>query len=176
MASAPTISIPRCTGRCAADDRELEPGEPIVVVLSESADDEALLRTDYSLAAWERDGMTADASRFASWHAHAPHPDKKTDALISADGLMDLFEQLETTDDPKRIGFRYVLALQLMRKRALEYAGAAEGVLLVKPRGAEEDAEPIRVVDPQSSGDLDEAALADLAEQVELLMDTGDES
>lgn len=176
MAAAPTISIPRCTGRCAADDRDLEPGEAIVVVLTESADDEALVRTDYSLSAWERDGLTADAGRFASWKAHAPHPDKKQDALISADGLMDLFEQLEATDDPKRLGFRYVLALQLMRKRALEYAGAREGVLLVKPRGADEHAEPIEVIDPQSSGELDEAALADLAEQVELLMDTGDES
>ncbi|MEL7482855.1 MAG: hypothetical protein AAFN41_00735, partial [Planctomycetota bacterium] len=171
-----TISIPRCTGRCAADGRDLEPGEAVVVVLTESADDEALVRTDYSLAAWERDGLTADAGRFASWKAHAPHPDKKQDALISADGLMDLFEQLEATDDPKRLGFRYVLALQLMRKRALEYVGARDGVLLVKPRGAEEDAEPIEVIDPQSSGELDEAALADLAEQVELLMDTGDES
>ena len=176
MSSAPTISIPRCTGRCAADERDLEPGEAIVVVLTESVDDEALVRTDYSLSAWQREGMAADPSRFASWRARAPHPDKKADAIISADGLLDLFEQLEATDDPSRIGFRYVLALQLMRKRALEYVGAREGILLVRPRGAEPDADPIEVVDPQSSGSLDEAALADLAEQVELLMDTGDAS
>jgi hypothetical protein len=179
MPSAPTISIPRFTGRCAADDRDLEPGEPIVVVLTESAVDEHLVRTDYALAAWQRDGLAADddrfADRFAIWHAHAPHPDKKGDAIISADGLMDLFEQLETTEDPKRLGFRYVLALQLMRKRALEYAGARDGLLLVKPRGADADATPIEVVDPQSSGDLDEAALTDLAEQVQMLMDSGDD-
>lgn len=180
MASAPPISIPRCTGRCAADDRDLEPGEAIVVVLTEPTDDENLVRTDYALTAWERDGLAADdsqfADRFAMWHTHAPHPDKKSDAIISADGLMDLFEQLEATEDSKRLGFRYVLALQLMRKRALEYAGARDGILLVTPRGADEGAEPIEVVDPQSSGDLDEAALADLAEQVEMLMDTGDDS
>ncbi len=174
MATAPTISIPRCTGRCAADDREFEPGEPIVVVLTESVDDEALVRTDYSLAAWERDAMTLDAGRFASWHAAAPHPEKRADSLISADGLLDLFEQLEGTEDPKRLAFRYVLALQLMRKRMLEYVGAAEGALLLKPRGADPEAEPIQVADPQSSGELDEAALADLAEQIELLMDPGD--
>lgn len=144
-------------------------------MLTESADDEILVRTDYALSAWERAGLTADASRFAFWHGHAPHPDKKQDALISAEGLMDLFEQLASSDDPKRIGFRYVLALQLMRKRALEYVGASEGVLRVRHRGADADAEPIDVADPQSSGDFDDAALAELAEQVELLMDAGDE-
>lgn len=176
MATTQTISIPRCTGRCALEDRDLNPGEGIVVVLHESVEDEALIRTDYALEAWKRAELKPDPSRFASWRAVAPHPDRKTDGIISANGLLDLFEQLEGTEDPKRRAFRYVLALQLMRKRLLEYAGTRDGVLLLKSKTAEEGDPPIEVHDPQATGELDEAALADLAEQVELLLDTGDAS
>lgn len=176
MATSQTISIPRCTGRCALEGRELNPGEAIVVVLHESVEDETLVRTDYALEAWRHAELKPDPNRFATWRAIAPHPDRKTDGIISANGLLDLFEQLEGTEDPRRQAFRYVLALQLMRKRLLDYAGTREGVLLLRPRSAEEGDPPIEVRDPQASGELDEAALADLAEQVELLLDTGDAS
>lgn len=151
----------------------------MVVLLEpeQQLDSDAFDRADFSLEAW-RDGARPEASRvvFASWQAAAPVPGKKADALISADGLFDLFEQLEGTDDPKRRAFRYVLALQLMRKRRLEYVGAAEGQLLVRPRGAEPEEDPMVVHDPQSAGELDEQALEELAEQVEALMEPTDES
>ncbi|MEO1583376.1 MAG: hypothetical protein AAFR96_02250 [Planctomycetota bacterium] len=170
MPAQPTISIPRCTGRCALEGRDLEPGEPIVVVLAETADGEAFERTDFSARAWET-AAPDGGGRVAMWRSTAPHPDRSADPIISADGMLDLFEQLDGTEHAGRRAFRYVLALQLMRKRKLEYAGAGEGVLLVRPRGADADAAPIEVHDPQASGELDEAALADLAEQVAALME-----
>ena len=145
------------------------------MVLLETGGEEELERLDYSLEAWESGARPEKGQRvFASWRTQAHEPGKKEGALIGAEGLMDLFEQLDEAEEPRRVAFRYVLALLQMRKRQLEYAGSAEGVILVLPRGSEEGAEPIRVHDPQASGELDEAALAELAEQVEQVLDSGD--
>ncbi|MEM8756190.1 MAG: hypothetical protein AAGF47_00220 [Planctomycetota bacterium] len=180
MSTAAAFSIPRSTLRCASTGRSFEPGEPIVVVLLEpsaesEADADRFDRLDYTDAAWSS-GARPDGSRtvFAVWHASAPEPGVKQDPLISPDGLMDLFEQLEGTDDPRRRAFRYVLALQLMRKRRLEYIGTQDHALLVRVRGSAEEEAPMVVHDPQAAGELDEAALADLAEQVATLMDGDD--
>lgn len=178
MATAPSFVIPRCSGTCAGLDRALEPAERIVVVLlepTEAIDGDGFERLDFTQEAWEA-GSRPDPSRtvFAVWHAEAPVPGKKADALISAQGLLDLFEQLEGTEEPRRRAFRYVLALQLMRKRQLEYAGTGPGGLLVRPRGSDTESEPLVVHDPQSAGELDEQALEDLAEQVEALMEPTD--
>lgn len=145
------------------------------MVLLETGGEEELQRLDFSLEAWESGARPEKGPRaFASWRTLAHEPGKKEGALIGAEGLMDLFEQLGEAEEPRRVAFRYVLALLLMRKRQLEYAGSEDGAILVLPRGSEEGAEPIRVHDPQASGELDEAALAELAEQVEQVLDSGD--
>lgn len=165
------------TGRCAATGDELKPGETMVVVLLERDEDEELDRQDYSIEAWEK-GARPESSRrvFATWKTEVPEPGKKENALIGVGGMMDLFEQLEGTEDARRQAFRYVLALMLMRKRQLEYVGKEGTELLVMPKGADEDAEPVRVHDPQAAGELDEASLLQLAEQIEQVIDTGDGS
>ncbi len=147
----------------------------MVVVLLDGQSEDELERLDYSLSAWSK-GARPDKDRrlFASWRTQVHEPGKKQDAMISADGLLDLFEQLGDAEEPKRLAFRYVLALMLMRKRQLEYVGTDQGQLLVKPKGAQEGADPIRVHDPQASGELDEGALAELVEQVEQVLDSGD--
>ena len=146
-----------------------------MVVLLETGGEEELDRLDFSLEAWEGGARPEKGKRvFASWRTQAHEPGKKEGALIAAAGLMDLFEQLGDAEEPRRVAFRYVLALMLIRKRQLEYAGSADGAILVLPRGSEEGAEPIRVHDPQASGELDEAALTELAEQVEQVLDSGD--
>ncbi|RNC81045.1 MAG: hypothetical protein ED559_04390 [Phycisphaera sp.] len=163
------------TGRCAATGDELAPGETMVVVLLDRPEDEELDRLDFSLDAWN-EGARPESGRhvFATWKTEVPEPGKKQDALISADGMADLFEQLEGTEDQRRLAFRYVLALMLMRKRLLEYVGTEGNDLLVLPKGAEEGTEPTRVHDPQAAGELDEAALTQLAEQVEQVLDNTD--
>lgn len=145
------------------------------MVLLEGAGEEELDRLDFSARAWEG-GARAPEDRkvFATWRTVAHEPGRKADAVISADGLLDLFEQLADAEEPRRVAFRYVLALLLMRKRQLEYVGSRDGKLLVLPRGAEEGTEPTRVHDPQAAGELDESALAELVEQVEQVLDSGD--
>ncbi len=176
MSATQPFSIPRTTSRCAHTGEPLVPGRFMVVVLLERADDEELDRLDYSLEAWEGGARPADdRSVFATWRTEIPEPGKKQDPLISADGMVDLFEQLDGTDDTRRLAFRYVLALMLMRKRLLEYVGTEDSQLLVLPKGAEEGTEPTRVHDPQAAGELDEAALTQLAEQIEQVMESGDD-
>jgi hypothetical protein len=147
----------------------------MVVVLLERVDDEELDRLDFSLDAWDQ-GARPDDDRqiFATWRTEVPEPGKKQDPLISADGLVDLFEQLGGTDDSRRLAFRYVLALMLMRKRLLEYVGSEDGHLLVLPKGSEDGAEPTRVHDPQAAGELDESTLMQLAEQIEQVLESND--
>ncbi len=175
MSTTQPFAIPRSTNRCASTGETLVPGEMMVVVLLEGESEEELERLDYALKAWEGGARPSDDRRiFATWRTQVHEPGKKQDAIISADGLLDLFEQLGEAEEPKRLAFRYVLALMLMRKRQLEYVGTKEGKLLVMPKGAEEGAEPIEVHDPQASGELDEQALAELVEQVEQVLDPGD--
>ena len=175
MSTTQPFAIPRSTNKCAATGEALIPGETMVVVLLDGQSEEELERLDFSLKAWEAGARPGKDRRiFASWRTEVHEPGKKQDAIIGADGLLDLFEQLADAEEPRRLAFRYVLALMLMRKRQLEYVGTDQGQLLVKPRGAEEGADPIRVHDPQASGELDEQALAELVEQVEQVLDTGD--
>jgi hypothetical protein len=175
MSTAMTISIPRATGRCAGEDRRLEPGEAYVVVLTEAEGSESLERTDYSRRSWEA-GARPAGPIFASWHAVAATGEPTPERRLSAESLLDLFEQLAEAEDPRRRALRYVIGLQLMRRRQLEPAGRAPGGMLVRMRGAPPEQEPMLLHDPQAAGELDEAALAELASQLELLMDAGDAS
>ncbi|MEM9167009.1 MAG: hypothetical protein AAGB48_08280 [Planctomycetota bacterium] len=173
------FSIPRSSGACAATEAVFQGGEPIVVVLLEPEGAEAGVefdRLDVLRDAWdEHAGQLADRRVFASWHALAPTPGQAPPPILSADGMLDLFEQLGSSEDSDRLALRYVIALQLLRKRRLEYAGASPGELRVRVRGSEPEAEPIVVADPQSAGGLTEAALAALAEQVEALLEPAGE-
>lgn len=174
MASLSNMSIPRATGRCAAEGRPLDPGEPVVVVLLEREDSEELDRLDYAASAWEA-GSRPAGEVFAWWRAEAPIPGRRPGGLVSAEGLVDLFEQLGDAEDPRRLAFRYVLSLHLVRTRRLEFAGARPGVMLVRPRGSDPAEAPIAVADPIAGGELDEGAMQDLLVEVAALLDSGDE-
>ncbi len=106
--------VSRCTRRCAATDRELQPGEAFYSVLVPQGGQ--VLRHDYSVAAWKGPpenalgwwkSTMADASRKPQW---APH-----------DVMLEFFEGLE--QDPTREDLRYVLALLLVRRRVLRLEG-----------------------------------------------------
>ena len=152
--------VARPTGLCAATEQPLEPGAACIATLCESPDDaEALVRRDYSLAAWE-DGVRP-AGLFSYWRTIVPQANDRRGALVDDEVLQDLFERLATDARPQRVAFRFVLGLILMRKRLLRFAGRLEagsgGVeherWLLKPRGAEPDDPPLEVVNPRLSDD-----------------------
>lgn len=170
--------VARSTGLCAATGSPLEPGAACIATLCERPEDEGFDRFDYSIDAWE--SGTRPDHLFSYWRTTVPHPNEKKNPLVDDEVLMDLFERLGDDDRPQRIAFRFVLGLILMRKRLLRFLGRdseqitvddAQGdeaeptkreIWLMKPKGDDPEAPPIRLVNPHL---LDEDVL-ELTEQL----------
>jgi hypothetical protein len=103
--------IQRCTRRCAATDRELQPGEEFYSVLV--ADGAKLVRHDFSVEAWQ--GPPEGAVGW--WKSQVPRPDAKRVHWAPNDVMLHLFDELE--QQPARQDMRYVLALLLVRRRVM---------------------------------------------------------
>lgn len=154
------IRVQGPTGRCAATDQPLEPGATCVATLVEREDDTGFDRLDYSLDAWESGARPEGL--FSYWKTIVPEPTAKKKLLVDDTVLMDLFERLADDERPQRQAFRFVIGLILMRKRLLKFVGRAERSgdaqqekWLLKPRGsgADPDAPPIELLNPQLSDD-----------------------
>ncbi len=147
--------IARPTGRCAATEQPIEPGEVYIATLSEDPEDEGFVRLDYSLGAWES-GSRPD-QLFSYWKITAPEPNAKAKPIVDDAVVMDIFERLADDQRPQRVAFRFVLALILMRKRQLKFIGRTKQddgeIWLMQPRGASEDLPPAEVVNPRLSDD-----------------------
>ncbi len=169
--------VGRMTGRCAATGRELRPGERYVAALVEVPGQEELVREDYALDAWEG-AAGAEPARpraprrlFGYWRGTVPEPNAAPRAFVDDEELLDLFAQLEGVEEPRRVAFRYLLALILIRKRLLTYEGGrpadlrhgTPGELIVKVRGQEGT---VRVVDPG----MDDATAAEATEELGRIM------
>lgn len=161
------------TGRCAATGRVLNVGEPFVATLSETPESEDLVRADYSAEAW--DSGAKPNGLVGSWRGVVAAADAKRTVIIDDEVVMDLFEQLAEQTEPKRVAFRFVLALMLIRKKKLvceETRRAKEGqpsVLLVRRRGDPRPPEGpayMEVIDPG----LDEEAIEGIMEQFEAVL------
>lgn len=145
--------------RCAATDAELQPGDEIIVALCERAGEEGFDRLDYTNAAWD-DGARPERL-FAYWHAEVPEPNTKPKPLVEQGEMMGLFDALEDADDPKRLAFRHLLALELVRRRRLVRMGSEPCAMLVRRKEDGPDATPMRVMEP----DLDTETLASVTQQ-----------
>jgi hypothetical protein len=161
------------TGRCAATGKPLNVGEAFVATLSETTESDDLRRADYSVDAW--DSGVRPEGMVGSWRGVVPAPDAKKAVIIDDEVVMDLFEQLAEQTEPKRIAFRFVLALMLIRKKKLvceetRRAKAGEpSVLLVRRRSDPRPPEGpayMEVIDPG----LDEEAIEGIMEQFEAVL------
>ncbi len=171
-----TYEFGRRTGVCRVSGRAIAPGETYIAALIEKTaeEGEGLDRADFTLEAWE---SSARPSRlFAFWRATLDSEDSNKPTLIDDESLLGLFEQLEGASEPKRLAFRYVLALLLVRKRLLVLAGEKKGLLLVQEKltgvgsvAAQAKAPVMEVVDPG----LDAAAIAEVTEQLESVIRVG---
>jgi hypothetical protein len=105
------FEVQRCTRRCAATDRALEPGDLCYSVLEvEGAD---VVRKDYCPEGWSG----APEGAFGWWKARIPEATAKKIKLAPNDVLLELFDQL--ADSPDKADLRYVLTLLLIRRRVL---------------------------------------------------------
>lgn len=137
--NTPNYEIPRATGRCAATDDPLEPGQAYYAVLVElpaeppdpaaahQSPNEAasnalgLTRLDVCEKAW-LDGYRPQGL-FCHWKSVVPEPNQKKKLFVDDSILLNLLRRLEGAQEPQRLAFRYVLALILMRKKLLRYDG-----------------------------------------------------
>ncbi len=161
-------SVAKPTGVCASSGQPIDQGDVYVATLAERQGEEGFARYDYSLDAWERGDRPARLIGF--WRARQPDANEKPKPFIDDASLQELFEQLEGTDEPTKQSFRFLLGLVLMRKRLIRQVGRTKHngtkILLVKPRGAPTEQEPMQLVD---SG-MDESAVADATDQFSAIL------
>lgn len=152
----------RPTGVCAATGRRLEVGERYVAVLVEPKDGAGLVRLDFAADSWETGARPESPARlFGFWRAVVSPAGAKKRQLVDDAALLDLFEQLEGAREPRKVAFRYLLTLVLVRKRLLTLEGSRPaksvepGVMLVRHKGTAQPPERggdgpafIEVVDP----------------------------
>ncbi|GIW80451.1 MAG: hypothetical protein KatS3mg105_2258 [Gemmatales bacterium] len=105
------------TRRCAATNRELQPGEAIFSVLIDQ--DGKLTRLDYSRQAWQ--GPPEGA--FAFWASRVPDNQDKRRLAFDDDLLIECFQRLAGETAPDRVNFRYIVALLLLRRKRFKFEG-----------------------------------------------------
>lgn len=112
---AETWRIARRSRTCAQSGAAIHPGEAFFSALVETDDD--FNRLDFSLAAWPE----VDKGGFFSYWKNKASADAGGDKRqpIDYDRLIAFFDSLEGAADPGKRLFRYVLALVLVRRRAL---------------------------------------------------------
>jgi hypothetical protein len=153
------FKIAKPVGACHTCQQPIPPGEEIVALARTSG--EEIVREDYHPACWEQrdsQAVLSDSDVLGVWRTRIPKPEEKKKLLVDDSLLINFFERLDGTDETARIGFRYVLALILMRKRRLVYEGMErrdDGTEVWKMRfkGAEDFHE---VIDPH----MDEEKIA----------------
>ncbi len=158
-------NISKVTGRCAACERELAPGEGYVATVIEQG--EELQRHDYCPECW--DAWGGDSTPLGQWRARVPEPNEKKKLFVDDDVLINFFERLAGAEDPAKVNFRFVLALILMRKKRLIYDRSrtdphGREVWQMHLRGSDETCE---VVDPN----LDEEKIAEVGDQLHQIME-----
>jgi hypothetical protein len=161
-----TYDLPGNSKRCHATGRELRPGEWYVSALVETP--AGLERRDYAPEAWSApDGL------IGFWKGRLPDAPRRDDRPkpLSTETIRLLFDQqreaAERGDEQAR-QLRFVLALWLIRRKALKLQGVerdeADEFLVVRPSRGKD---LIRVLDPR----LSEERLRDVEERLRLLLE-----
>ncbi|RMH14332.1 MAG: hypothetical protein D6695_01555 [Planctomycetota bacterium] len=165
-------SVARPTRQCAATGQPINPGETFVSTLVERPGDDDLIRLDFSVSAWNEGARPKPPLRlFGFWKTVLADAQTNANPLLDDEDLLDLFDQLGETEDDRRVAFRFVLALILIRKRLLVYeggvpaTGSTPGVLRVRRRGDKSD-ELTEVVDPG----MDDQTVEAVTEQIGRIM------
>lgn len=105
--------IHRPQAQCSRTGHHFQPGDAIVSALVRSP--EGLVRTDALATAW----AGAPEKTVAWWRSLYPRPDAGGAVLAPNDVLLDILEQLDGREEEAPL--RYLLALQLVRRRVLKF-------------------------------------------------------
>lgn len=153
-----------------------------MATLVEVPEQEDLARLDFAEDAWNEGARPKPPlALFGFWRSVVGDENKAQKQLLDDDELLDLFEQLEETEEPRRLAFRFVLALALVRRRLLSYEGGTpaapkrgvQGTMVVRRRGTP-DAPTIEIIDPGMDDEAVEAAVEQIGQIMNV--DTGPKS
>lgn len=158
------FEVQRCTRRCAASERDLEPGETFYSVLVAQEADVA--RLDYSVAAWQG----APENALGWWKSQMPSADARKLNWAPNDVMLHYFEQLEGQEEKADV--RYVLTLLMIRRRILrledtEYDEQVECMVVYCPR--KESEFRVAVVAPE------EARIVEIQDELSQLLTGGEQ-
>ncbi|MDA1007724.1 MAG: hypothetical protein O2800_01785 [Planctomycetota bacterium] len=151
---------------CGMSGVAIGPGDRYVAALveAESEDRSILKRIDIAQSCWTLG--TRPPALIAYWSAVAPTSDSKKIRLVDDATLLEVVARFGESDDPRRLAYRWVLALLLLRRRILKHQGIRrddEGCSWwsFQQRG-QDGAKPFEVLDPG----LRDEQLSDLSEQL----------
>ncbi|MDP7070239.1 MAG: hypothetical protein QF561_02710 [Phycisphaerales bacterium] len=114
-----TYQVARSTGRCEATGEVLEAGSACVAALCDGPAEEGFRRLDYSVEAWDRGARPEGL--FSFWRTTVPEPKAAKRLFVDDEVLLDLLDRLADAEDPKKVAFRFVITLVLLRKRLVKF-------------------------------------------------------
>ncbi len=108
--------MPRRSERCVGCETAFEVGDVIFVSLYETAD-EGYERRDTC----ENCVIPDDPQRIGSWRTRRPEPSTPRTRPFDREALLGFFDRLAEPETLAQVQFRFVLALFLWRKKAIEF-------------------------------------------------------
>jgi hypothetical protein len=165
-----TYPTGRSTHVCAATGRALTDGERCIAALVEDRATGRLGRLDFATESWDG-GARPDptATRLVgSWRTKVASRGESPKAVLDEESLLELLSQIEP-GDPRRDGVRLVVALLLLRCRALVQDGHKPGRMLLRRRGEARPPDGPPLIEVTDTG-LDEAAIHEVMGELEPLL------
>lgn len=169
--SATSYPIGRSTHVCAASGRALADGEACVAAIIEGAADGKLSRADFALEQWEAGARPTGGMLVGYWRTHVGAAERSTKPVLDEESMLELLQQIEPGEG-KRDALRLVLALMLLRGRALAQEGYKQGKMLLRPRGIPRPPEGPPLIEVADSG-LDEATISEVMTEIEPMVGMG---
>ncbi len=109
------FEIIKTVGRCSVSGRVFAEGEAFHTAIFETP--QGYERQDISDECWA--GPPADA--VCHFRTRLPRKEKPRKTFVDDEVLLEFFRRLSTEEEPRKLRFRFVLSLILMRKRLLKY-------------------------------------------------------
>jgi hypothetical protein len=126
----------------------------------------SFVRRDFCPKCW--DALPDRSGVFSFWRTRVPKRDEERKLFVDDSVVLDFFRRLGSGEDEKRLNFRYILALLLMRKKLLKFVDirrreGREYLVLKQPHEEQEH----EVLNPQLNEGQLEQVRQDLSQILE---------
>ncbi len=165
--TAGTYELGRFSGVCAATQEVIQTSQEFVAALVDAVDEAGqpiVRRVDYSAVQWDR-GARPEAL-ICFWRSFAPAPGDRKQTFVDDETLLEMVQRMADETDARRRGFRWILALVLLRRKVIRLDGIVheDGVeyWAFRPRGSDAESLPIRIANPGVRAD----EMRELADQL----------